>query len=135
MHNKADIVRLLLGDRSSTPALTDTEIEILLEESGDDAYWAAWLGANVLSAINASAISASVDGVSISSGDLSLKYSELGKRLYTIAAMRGNFQPFAGGVYKSHRDAVEADTSLVRPYFRRDIHRVLGSVHNDDLDS
>ena len=134
MHNNTAIVRLLLGDRSGVDEqLTDTEIEILLEESGNDAYWAAWLGATILSAVNITAATASVDGVSVSSGDISAKYQNLAGVLQGIAAQRSGFAPFAGGVDTSYKETVKYDTSRVRGYFTREMHRALGRVINESV--
>ncbi|TXH52452.1 MAG: hypothetical protein E6Q97_16015 [Desulfurellales bacterium] len=132
MSDQIELVRLLVGDttKDETDAylLTDRQIRLLITESGGNTYSAAALCAEALAAKFAADTSASIGDVSVGGGVLYQQYTQLARKLRRQAALR-TAAPYAGGLSKSDKRAVEDDDDRVTPSFGRDLHEVSSSAN------
>lgn len=115
-----DAVRLLVGDVSTSTAaelLTDNSYTYFINTTPSH-YAAAALAANSLAAMYAA------EGTEKEVGDLRLKrtedpeyWSALGRRLDRMASKMT--APYAGGISKSDKSSVKADSDRAEPAFVR----------------
>lgn len=108
-------VRLRLGDTNiASYRLEDAEIDALLGVYGNRLLAAAVL-AETLGAANASRTDKKVGSLSITRSQSSKQYSDLSRRLRMEASMYAT--PYAGGISRADKKAVEADTDRAAPAF------------------
>lgn len=113
-------VRLKLGDVDrSDPQLQDEEIDQFLAET-DSVDGATFRAARALAARYSRSVDKWVGDLKILASQRSRHYLELAKALSSSALIHG--VPSAGGVFQSDKDAMEQDSSLVQPFFRRGMH-------------
>ncbi len=135
--NRTDyFVRTLINDTdTSDQKLNDLQIEMFLEESGGNPYFAAALACEAIAASFAALQSVRIGDVSVSAGVLhpSTVYQDLAKKLRRRGAVNGA-RPHAGGLSPSERETAEQDDGRTQPFFERDTHRVRrwGPFEDDD---
>ena len=126
--NSNDQVRLYVGDISTSTAselLADTDYSHFNSVAGN-VWIAAQLAANSLAA-KFTGVASDVSKKSV--GDLTIEYSDatnaavgyklLAQKFGRMAAAQ--ISPYAGGISRSDKAAVEADTDRVEPMFARDL--------------
>lgn len=128
-----DAVRLLVGDISTSTSgefLANGDYDFFIAQTGG-IYIAAQLAANSLAALFMGSASASGGSgfVEKQVGDLRLKkadamsmarsYRELAAKFGRMAASKK--APYAGGLTKSDKQAVEDDSDRTVPFFTRDL--------------
>lgn len=115
--NPRDAVRLLVGDISTSTGreyLSDVDYDFFLSATPNQ-YSAGALAANSL------AMRFAGDGTEKSVGDLRIKraqaaeYRDLSKQLARMSALQS--APYAGGISRSDKASVEADSDRVKPAF------------------
>lgn len=128
-----DAIRLLIGDTVSTdPQLSDEELQWFLDTEGS-VNGAAAAAVRSLIAKYARLVDKSV-------GDLSLSYSQrvaAYKALLATIERRqaiGSAAPVVGGISRSRKDEVDADSDRVEPAFKRDQFAYPGTRGRDPLD-
>lgn len=138
LNKPADQVRFLVGDTSTSPSLTDSEIAFLLHEANDNALRAAARAAEQLSA------KASADADLKRVGPLetrhlkstSDRYQALARRLWARAGS-ANSGPYAGGISRTDKARQVANSDRVRPAFSRRMQEyrggsVAGGANNNE---
>lgn len=126
-----DMVRLLVGDVSTSTSgefLGNTEYDALIAAT-NNTYVAAQLAANSLAALfTGAAASASGSGfVEKTVGDLTLKKADASQMAANYRTLSGKLQrmaasgmsPYAGGISRSDKATVAADSDRVAPVFTR----------------
>lgn len=126
-----DWVRFRIGDTDTTDEqVSDTEITALLTVYGSKEA-AAYEAARGLASKYARQATKAV-------GDLKINLSDLHKQFLAIAAdikktiATNSAVPLAGGISKSRKETVQADTDRVRPRFRRDQFAHYDRDNDDD---
>lgn len=116
-----DHIRLLVGDTSSSPELSDAEVSFLLDSEGD-ARRAAARAAEVLAARYYKVASEKrVGPLWIKNAtDKAKQYETLAKRLWA-SATKVSGMPFAGGISAADKATREQDHDRVAPSFGRDM--------------
>lgn len=117
----SDQVRFLLGDTSAdTPYLGDAEIAWVLSIDANP-FFAAALGADIISARYAGSTSKSVGDLSISGGEKARGFRELATSLRAMgndSRVNGVPVPYMGGATYEDKRVDRDNTDLVQPYFR-----------------
>lgn len=123
-----DFVRLLCGDTEQV-LLSDSQVLLLLNEHGGDRYAAAAACADAIAASVAGRVDVRVGILSSSDSQLQAHYRQLADDLRARSSVRVRLfgAPFAGGVRAGDKAAAQADDSLVRPIFIRNLHGADGS--------
>lgn len=115
----SDALRLLVGDISTSTAreyLTDTDYDYFASVSPNN-FAAAALAANSLAALfGGQGSRKKVGDLEITRADAAY-YRDLAKQLNRMSALQS--APFAGGISRSDKAAVESDTDRVGPAFTR----------------
>jgi len=130
-----DTVRLLIDDKDTKVAtdavLTDEEIQFFVDNNSH-IYLAAAAGADALVAkYSADASSVKIDDAEVRfGGERVTQAKTLAKQLRSQAARKAT--PFAGGLTKSGKTAVEDDTDRVQPEFKRGMHKHIRSGQPTD---
>ncbi len=131
-----DAVRLLIYDRDVTTEtdalLQDEEIQYFIDGQSDIRLAAAEAAEAVGAKFAGSEVRKQVGDLRIEFGDgRTMSYGQLASRLRLQAARRA--MPFAGGLTKTGKSAVAADTDRVHTVFRRgmDDHERSGAVENE----
>lgn len=114
-----DRVRLLIGDTdSAAPQLQDEEIAFLVTQRGSE-YLAGADACRRLAAKYARQVDTTNLSLSVSASQRAAAYKELAEQLETQAlSVGGGAQMFVGGLSKSGKAALDADTDAVQPAFR-----------------
>lgn len=122
-------VRLLIGDTSSDAAtehFTDDELNHFIAQEANS-YFAAARAAEVLAAKFAGGVkSKSADGKSISY-DRAGDFSALAKSLRASARRATPGKPYAGGISKSDKELVEANSDRDAPAIELGLHDKQGT--------
>lgn len=114
-----DEVRFLIQDTDAQdPLLQDEEINFLLNQNNDQTKIAAIKAAEVISSQFSRLADTTI-------GDFSIKHSQRAQTFMQLAeqlrdqAGKTRVKPFAGGISKSDKTAVEGDTDRVKPSFKK----------------
>ena len=59
------------------------------------------------------------------------RYKDMAERYEVMSSVS---YPWSGSIFEADKEAVEDDTSLVKPKFRKDLHRHPGTVNGNDVD-
>lgn len=122
--SEKDKVRLLIGDTSvATPLYQDETIEAMLDIHGSANPTAVAL-CRALAAKYSRDADKWVGDLKINASQRAKAFLALAESLAKEAASRG--VPSAGGILKSERDDMEANTDRISPFFRRDQFRYRG---------
>jgi hypothetical protein len=112
-----DTVRLLVGDTDPDKRqLHDEEIAWFLTENSN-VYLAAAEAAKAIAALYGRDVDKQVGDLKISASQRQKQYLDLAKQLRSRVGR--SISPYAGGISRSDKIAVEQDTDRVRPAFRR----------------
>lgn len=125
-----DAVRFLATDTvSSDPLLSNEEIDWLLTTYGSVNAATVAACRQISRQFARAATSKQVGDLQIDwlkrSSDFAARADELEADIYSSA------RPYAGGIYVADRDAMEADATLIQPFFRRGMHDNPGVGHLD----
>lgn len=132
-NDSRDAVRLLTGDTDyDDPLLSDAEVDFYLSENGDNKYRAASEACRAIAAKLGRLPDFRAGSVYIvNRRDGYLKLAEaLSKKAITTTVA-----PFAGGISKANKQAYEANTDRVKPFFSRNDFKQPGddSVNRETL--
>jgi hypothetical protein len=119
----ADRVRFYIGDtNTSVELLTDSQVDFLLEDEGNNAIRAAARAAEILAAKYASqAEEKKVGPLTLTNRRQSQadRYQRLAKTLWSRALLGSGAAPFAGGISVADKELREADTDRTPSIFTR----------------
>lgn len=127
-HSPRDQVRFLLADVStSTAHLQDEEIDFLLSQYPSPIV-AASHGASIVAARYASYPEAkTVDGLTISYGDMTKRWNSLAASLSNEAGRTAAMSIYAGGISRSDKEQQEADSDWEKPFASLGMHDYPGT--------
>ncbi len=115
-----NMVRMLLGDTNmADPQLQDEEIQAFVDAT-DSTTGAAALGARALAGKYARSVDKWVGDLKILASQRHRHYLLLQEKLERQSF--GHGVPSAGGIRISQKEAVEANSDLVPPFFKRSQH-------------
>lgn len=130
-------VRFIIGDTAvDKPLLDDEEIEYYLNKYSDAVMQTAVKCCESIAAKYAKFSKKRVNGVEVEIEDVAGKYMQLAKHLRAniVATSATNGAPWAV-TRDSQKEAIEADTDLLTPSFKRGMHENPGTAKTDALRS
>lgn len=125
-----DQVRFILGDTDSCAELmTDGEITYLLATYSNKPICSAYHGARYLAMKYAKSADESVGSVRVSYSQVSVRYEEMALKLkQQCYEENGNANPYCGGISKSDKENVKANTDREQPAFAKDMEEYISTI-------